>query len=108
MDGKSPNSSRSPNSKSRVTTGRRLLANADGRSATAKRYRDLLDAYMLEFNVTTEAGQTLARRAAGLACWLEQQEAVLAEGGTVDIAVMTTSTNSLRRLLADLRKMRRR
>jgi hypothetical protein len=45
--------------RSRITNGRRLLNNIDGRSLEARRYKDLLELYMAEFNVTTEAGQTL-------------------------------------------------
>ena len=40
--GRSGVASRAPTTRSRVTNGRQLLANIDGRSAEARRYRDIV------------------------------------------------------------------
>jgi hypothetical protein len=53
------------------------------------------------------AQHLIARRAATLAVWCEQEEAVLAGGGKFNIGEYTTAANSLRRLLADLGLERR-
>jgi hypothetical protein len=85
-----------------VSNGSAVLPGVDGRSREARRYRDLLDSFVIEHNAMAEAELCLARRAAGLSVWLEQQEALAAKGKAIDIGAVTTATNSLRRLLDDL------
>jgi hypothetical protein len=91
-----------------VTTGRYLLHNVDGRGTMARRYRDLLDRYTTEFAIVDESDLSLARRAATISVQLEQQEARLLNHEPVNNAEMATATNTLRRLIFDLRKSARR
>ena len=55
----------------------------------------------------SEAQSLIARRAATLAVWCEQEEAVLASGKPLNIGEYATATNTLRRLLLDLGLERR-
>jgi hypothetical protein len=76
-------------SRSRLSNGRGILPNVDGRSPVARRYRDI--AYALASDQggsehLSEARTQLIRRFAAAAVIAEQREATLANGGTIDIA----------------------
>jgi hypothetical protein len=80
----------------------------DGRSAFARRYRDILAQLVSDLGGDpSEAQSLIARRAATLAVWSEQAEAQLASGVELDIGEFTTAVNALRRLLCDLGLERR-
>ena len=80
----------------------------DGRSAFARRYRDIYAQLVSDLGADPSEAQTIiARRACTLAVWCEQSEAGLASGVELDIGEFTTATNALRRLLADLGLERR-
>ncbi len=68
----------SKTTRSRVTNGKALfLERVDGRSLTARRYRDLYQAFMADLGGTetvSEAQAQLARRCAAMACIAEQME----------------------------------
>lgn len=93
-----------PGAQSRVTTGAQLfLDRIDGRSALARRYRDVLAQLVAAIGgAPTDAQAMLCRRAATLSVWCEQAESDLASGGQIDVATYNTSTNTLRRLLQEL------
>lgn len=95
--------------RSGITNGTALfLEGVDGRSALAKRYRDVLGQLVSDLGGDpTEAMTLIARRAATLAVWCEQRETELASGVDIDIAAFTTACNSLRRLLTDIGLERR-
>jgi hypothetical protein len=98
-----------PEARSRISNGSAtFLPGTDGRSALARRWRDI--ALQLTTDIggdPSEAQSLIARRAATLGVWCEQCEAGLAQGGDLDIVAFTTATNALRRLLADLGLERR-
>jgi hypothetical protein len=98
-----------PEGRSRISNGSAtFLDGVDGRSALARRWRDI--ALQLTADIggdPSEAQSLIARRAATLGVWCEQCEAGLAAGGELDIVAFTTATNALRRLLADLGLERR-
>lgn len=97
-----------PNARSRVGNGSALLAGVDGRSAVFRRYRDILASLISDMGGDpSEAQMQIARRAASLAVWCEEQDASAANGEALDIATYTTASNTLRRLLADLGLERR-
>ncbi|MEL7788135.1 hypothetical protein AAG610_03180 [Citromicrobium bathyomarinum] len=80
----------------------------DGRSVTYRRYRDILGQLVSDLGGDpSEAQMQIARRAASLAVWAEEQDASAANGEPLDIGTYTTASNSLRRLLADLGLERR-
>jgi len=87
-----------------VSNGTSLFLEAvDGRSALARRYRDILGQIVSDLgSEPSEAQSLIARRAATLACWCEQSEAEMAGGKELDIGSFTTATNTLRRLLETL------
>jgi uncharacterized protein YjiS (DUF1127 family) len=98
-----------PTGRSRVSNGSAVfLDGVDGRSALARRYRDILAQLISDMGGDPSEAQTIiARRAATLAVWCEQAEADLASGKDIDIGEFTTATNALRRLLSDIGLERR-
>jgi hypothetical protein len=89
--------------RSRVSNGKQLFLEGDGRGVAVRRYRDLLAALVSDLGGDpSEAQAIIARRAATLAVWCEQAESDMASGNPIDIGSFTTATNALRRLLADL------
>ena len=95
--------------RSRVSNGSALfLDGVDGRSALARRYRDIIKQLVSDLGGDpSEAQSLIVRRASTLAVWCEQAEAEMAEGKDLDIGEFTTTTNALRRLLADIGLERR-
>ena len=96
----------SPTTRSRLTNGRELfLADVDGRSREARRFRDVYAALIAHLGGEEHASETkrhLAKRASALIVWAEVEEAKLATGETLDVQIYTTAVNALRRLLVDL------
>jgi hypothetical protein len=96
----------SPRTRSRVSNGTSLFDPdaVDGRSAPARRYRDLVADLTAHLGGSPSAAELLLlRRAATLAVWAEAaEEAMIAGRDNLDVASFTTSVNTLRRLLADL------
>ena len=81
----------------------------DGRSAGARRYRDLIQAFGDEtggFDRLNASGQQLVRRLAQVSVELELQDATRADGGVIDPVAYCTLVNSQRRLLADLERLK--
>jgi hypothetical protein len=87
-----------------VSNGSTLfLETVDGRSALARRYRDILGQIISDLGGDpSEAQSLIARRAATLGVWCEQAEAEMAGGKDLDIATFTTASNALRRMLQTL------
>lgn len=94
----------SPANRSRVTNGSQLfVGRIDGRSALARRIRDLQTDLRSNFaNEPTPTQEAIIRRAASLCVWCESVEAKMTDGSEIDIAAFTTACNSLRRLLIDI------
>ena len=94
-----------PQVRTRVGNGSAILAGIDGRTAGARRYREVLSELCAEITKQarplTMAEQMLARRAAFIAIWCENAEARMANGEVVDIGEFTDATNTLRRTLTD-------
>lgn len=71
-----------PTARSRVTNGRQLLPDLDGRSVWARRLRDLINLHIDDLgggDNTSEAERSIIRRAAVLEVELEYQETRFAE-----------------------------
>lgn len=94
----------STTNRSRVTNGTRLLMGVDGRSATARRFRDLVRSYESEFESTSEADRNLIRQAALLALKSEQLQAAVVRGEPVDADTLTKLAGQSRRVVGDLRR----
>jgi hypothetical protein len=93
-----------PTSRSAVANGSRLFVEElDGRSALARRYRDLVADFTSDIGGNpSESQKQLIRRAASLSTWCEAQEVRMVNGEEVEIAPLTTAANSLRRILQDI------
>lgn len=89
----------------RVGNGSALLAGIDGRSAGARRYKEIvseLSAGLADADrQPSSVKMLLVRRAATLAIWCEDTEAKMANGEPIDIGAFTSATNALRRTLTD-------
>jgi hypothetical protein len=84
------------------------LPDVDGRSAKARRYRDVMNQLTSDLGGDPSGGQSaIIRRASTLIVVCEQAEAEMLAGGILDLAEFTTAANSLRRLLSDLGLERR-
>lgn len=83
-----------------METGRAQRLSA--RSSEARRYRDILDGFALEYGIATESDMRRARKAAHLSLWLEQEAARTANGESIDIELATRTSNSVTRMLRSL------
>jgi hypothetical protein len=91
-----------PNNRSRVSTGRSLFANSDGRSLWGRRFRDLLHLHCDDLggvSALSECQLSLLRRTATLEIALEQMEGDLAEGREVNLDLYGRLSGHLRRLV---------
>lgn len=92
--------------RSAVANGSRLfIEELDGRSALARRFRDLVAEFAGDLggqDCLSEAQRSIIKRAASLCVWCESIEVKLAKGEDVEIGPYTTAINSLRRLLQDI------
>ncbi len=78
---------RLPTTRSRITNGSKLLVNTDGRSAWARRFKDLYAAFISDAggdDTVSEATRAILRRAATIATELERLEANFASNGCAD------------------------
>jgi hypothetical protein len=91
--------------RSAVTNRKRLFVEGGGRSAWARRYRDLLELHADDLGgagLLSEAQHSLIRRVATLEIELERLEGRLSEGNDVDLDVYARTASHLRRILETL------
>jgi hypothetical protein len=84
-----------------VTSGRKLLIDGDPNSAWSRRYRDLVTRHVADLggrDMLSEAQFSLVRRAAALACEIEQMEARMSQGEQVDLDTFGRAASHLRRI----------
>jgi hypothetical protein len=94
---------RKPEARSRVSNGRAVLPDVDGRSLIARRFRDICSAMSIDQggqDRLSEARVQLIRRFSAAAVLAEQLEAKLANGEEIDIAQHALLCSSLVRLSA--------
>jgi hypothetical protein len=87
--------------RSRISNGKDLLPDIDGRSIVARRYRDIASAILADqagADQCSEARKQLIRRFAAAAVLAEQLEARLANGEQIDITEHATLSSTLVRL----------
>ena len=90
-----------PTACSRVTNGRDILPNVDGRSVIARRYRDISFAIFQDaggIEKCSEARQQLIRRFAACSVIAEKMESELANGKPINIAEHSQLSSTLTRL----------
>jgi len=97
--------------RSKVTNGSALLPDVvDGRSATARRYRDLVEALTADqggADQCSESRRQLIRRFASVSVLCEQAEAKLAAGEEIDVSQHALLCSTLTRLVTRLGLERR-
>lgn len=106
MTNRTTTADRKPTTRSRVTNGSLLLAGIDGRSADARRYRDLVEAFSREIDRgagLTAAEMTLVRQAAAVALRSELLQSDIVAGRNVDLSQVTRLSNTLTRLVSALK-----
>jgi hypothetical protein len=92
--------------RSRVTNGAKMIAGVDGRSADARRYRDLAMSFADDCGGAaslTEAQRALVAQAAALTLQSERLQGAMIRGENVDVEQQTRVANSLARTLSRLR-----
>lgn len=100
-----------PANRSRITNGSALILFGDGRSAGARRFRDVLCGLADELGGLeglTESETQVVRRAASTAVECEALEALKAAGEPVASDTFTSILNASRRALKDFEVLRRR
>jgi hypothetical protein len=78
---------RKPTTRSKLTNGSKLLVDCDGRSAWARRFKDLFAAFISDAggdDAVSEGKRSILRRAAIIATELERIESVFAINGRAD------------------------
>lgn len=96
---------RSPTLRSRITNGKQLLANVDGRTADARRYRDLTISLADDLGGAaglSEAQRALVRQAAAMIVQSEALQAAVLRGELIDIEQLTRLANAATRILTRL------
>jgi hypothetical protein len=91
--------------RSRVTNGRDILHGVDGRTATARRYRDLVANLISDAGGEDKISETrrqLIRRFSAQAVMAEQMEARLVMGEEIDLAQHCVVSSTLVRLASRL------
>jgi hypothetical protein len=96
---------RSQTLRSRITNGSQLLVNVDGRTAAARRYRDLTISLADDLggaSSLTEAQRALVRQAAAMIVQSEQLQGEVLRGEIVDCEQLTRLANAATRILSRL------
>ena len=91
--------------RSSVTNGVELLANIDGRSGLARRYKDITVALLADqagAAECSEARKQLIRRFAAASCLAERLESRLVNGEQVDVTEHAALSSTLVRLAAKI------
>lgn len=87
--------------RSAVSNGSRLLANVDGRTSSARRFRDLVAAFEGEIGGNlTAVERGLVRQAAALTLRAEQLQADVINGVSVDSDVLIRVSSTAKRILS--------
>jgi hypothetical protein len=98
------------NNRAKVSNGTRLLSGIDGRTAEARRYRDLVISLADDFggpDAVSEAAKTIIRSAAANIVASEKVQAAIVRGEPVDLEQATRLSNVTARLVARLAAMRK-
>ena len=98
------------NNRARVTNGSRLLAGVDGRSAEARRYRDLVSSFAADLGgdpiKLSELVKALIRQTAAAVVVSERLQARIVRDEVVDLEQATRVANTAQRGLARLDALR--
>ena len=107
---RAPGITRSLTNRSKVTNGTRLLEGIDGRSPSARRYRDLVESFTHDLggmDQLTESDRALVRQAASLTIRAQQLQTAIVNGEPVNPDELIRLTNTVRRTLAGSQRRER-
>jgi hypothetical protein len=96
-----PVGARAPALRARVTNHQDLLPGLDGRSATARRFRDLVNAFVADMGGLDRCSEIklgLIRRLAATTVQAEMLEARMVNGEAIDIAILCTLASTTVRI----------
>src|SRR5215210_9537872 len=99
--------SRSPTSRSAVSNLTRFLDGVDGRSANARRFRDLIADFAEPFGGLETLGEServLVKQAAALALRAESMQAAIVNGEAVDHDALIRLSSEARRNLSSIKR----
>ncbi len=99
--------SRPPTARNAVSNGSRLLEGIDGRSAGARRFKDLIESFARNLggiDGLSETEQSLIRQAASVTMRVEQLQSAIVRGEHVDPDDLVRLSNTARRCLASIPK----
>jgi hypothetical protein len=91
--------------RSKISNGSRMLLDVDGRSADARRYRDLCMSFADDLGGAaelSEAQRALVRQAATMVVQSERLQAAVVRGADINLEQLTRIANSTTRILAKL------
>jgi hypothetical protein len=87
--------------RSKISNGTRLFTNIDGRTSSARRFRDLVQSFEAEFEGNLcEADRSLIRQAATLLLKSEQMQEAVVRGEPVDSDALIRMASTAKRVLA--------
>jgi hypothetical protein len=93
----------STTNRSAVTNGSKLLVGIDGRSPTARRFRDLVQAYETEVGGDlSQTERSMIKTAATLTLTAEMKQAQIVNGEMVDTDDLIRLSSEVRRILAEI------
>ncbi|WFU09099.1 hypothetical protein QA646_17795 [Rhizobium sp. CB3090] len=93
--------------RARVSNGAALLSGIDGRSASARRYRDLCMSYADDLGGAanlSEADMSMVRTAAALSVKSEEMQAAIVRGEDISETEIVRISNACTRVLSALKK----
>lgn len=93
-----------PCHRSRISNGSEMLAGIDGRSAQARRYRDIVASLLGEMGPVGVAENLQVRAAASMQLQAEALTAAMVRGEVVDQEQLSRAANGAIRALAAIRK----
>ncbi|MBC6714698.1 hypothetical protein H9Q09_00670 [Aurantimonas sp. DM33-3] len=96
---------RSSAARAAVSNGTRLLSGVDGRSASARRFRDLVRSLSDELGgeaSLTEPQRAMVRHAAGVMIQAERMQSAIVRGETIDAEQLVRLSNTLARMMKDI------
>src|SRR5260370_9974395 len=89
--------------RSKVSNGTRLFANTDGRTSSARRFRDLVQSFEAEFDgALCEADRSLIRQAATLLLKSEQMQEAVVRGESVGSDALIRMASTANRVLVPI------
>ena|SRR5215210_3505446 len=93
--------------RSAISNGTRLLDGVDGRSASGRRFRDLIRDFAEPFGglkTLREGDRVLVKQAAALALRAESMQAAIVNGEAVDHNALIRLSSEARRILESIRR----